>query len=297
MFLRAPWRRPAAGPRSGWRGAPAAAAADGPGRRLARGTLVGILAWLLAARLGILFALGLSDMQWLPAAALLGALLGVARRLAVVWAVAGAMALLLVLVTATPMMRPLLGSVLRRDADPGAIAAGGAGAAVDAIVVLSSAVMPAGLVAGQGLERLLPAVEAARRTGLPLVVTIVHPRGGGTSSLADQRRIAELAGVGAQLVAVDSARITRDEAVLVGRLARTRGWRRVALITSPAHARRACAAFERAGLPVLCTPAPSREVHLGSPRPLAGADERARAFGLWLYETLGWWSYRARGWA
>ena len=70
----------------------------------------------------------------------------------------------------------------------------------------------------------------------------------------------------------------------------------MALVTSPTHARRACATFERAGLPVTCVPAESRDLVLEGPRALAGTEQRATAFAQWLYETVGWWVYRARGW-
>ena len=29
---------------------------------------------------------------------------------------------------------------------------------------------------------------------------------------------------------------------------------------------------------------------------LAAGGDRSRAFGQWLYETMGWWEYRVRGW-
>jgi uncharacterized SAM-binding protein YcdF (DUF218 family) len=186
-------------------------------------------------------------------------------------------------------MRPLVASVLARDAARDA-------AGADAVFVLSSAVTDGGLVTGQGPERLLHGIRLAREAGLPLVASVVRSDRGATSSAADQRALAALGGVDARLELVDSVGSTRDEAVRVAALARARGWRRLAVVTSPLHARRACAAVARAGVAVRCAPAPSRELSLGDPDPLSGTEERTRAFELWAYETVATWLYRARGW-
>jgi uncharacterized SAM-binding protein YcdF (DUF218 family) len=167
---------------------------------------------------------------------------------------------------------------------------------VDAVVALSAEQRDDGLVAGAGIERLLDALRLARSAGRPLVVTVIHPRLlPAVSSLPDQRALAALAGVGS-LYAVDSVHTTHDEAVRVAALAAHQRWRRVAVVTSPLHSARACATFEHAGVRVLCVPAHSRLMTLDGPHALRDGPERLRAFGEWLYERLGWWSYRARGW-
>ncbi|MGZ8414620.1 MAG: YdcF family protein [Gemmatirosa sp.] len=275
------------GPRTGYRGTPASA--DGVGRRMLHGAVLTALLWIALARLGVHDVVGQPELLWLPLGVVIGAVLGWRGWLAPVWLL-GALATVAVLViTTTPVMRPAVAALLPRDAHADA-------AGADAVFVLSAAVTKEGRVSGQGPERLLHGIALARAASLPLVVSVVRNRGRtSVSSLADQQALASLAGV-AQLVTVDSVTSTRDEALRVATLARTRGWRTIAVVTSPLHARRACASVARAGLRVRCTPAPSRELSLNVARPLTGTEERARVFGLWLYETVAWWSYRARGW-
>jgi uncharacterized SAM-binding protein YcdF (DUF218 family) len=65
----------------------------------------------------------------------------------------------------------------------------------------------------------------------------------------------------------------------------------VALVTSPLHTTRACAAFEAAGLKVVCVPADDREVSLGS----LSAPARLMLFREWLHERAGMAWRRLRG--
>lgn len=280
-------RRAGHGPRTGYRGAQAPT--DGVARRTLRGAVLAVLVWLALTRLGMHDLIGEAELRWLPLGVVLGALLGWRGWLAPLWLVGALATLTLLVVTATPVMRPAVAGLLPRDA-----AADATGA--DVVLVLSSAVTDDGLVSGQGPERLLHGLALARASGLPVAVSVVRARGPHTvGSLEDQRALAGLAGIGT-LVAIDSVGSTRDEAVRFAALARTRGWRRVAVVTSPLHARRACATVARVGLAVRCAPSPSRELGLRGPAPLAGTEARARAFGIWLYEWIGWWTYRARGW-
>ena len=46
-------------------------------------------------------------------------------------------------------------------------------------------------------------------------------------------------GIKCELLSVSPVRSTRDEALLVGQLAKERGWKSVLLVTSPTHSRRA----------------------------------------------------------
>lgn len=60
------------------------------------------------------------------------------------------------------------------------------------------------------------------------------------------------------IVRVDGARTTSEEAVLHARLIRERGWRRVGLVTSAFHERRALALFRAEGVAVVPVPADVR---------------------------------------
>lgn len=228
-----------------------------------------------------------------------GAVLGALERERVLRVLTAGVALVVLVVILTPVMLGPARSLVRRDvavlhpetAAPGTLPS------VDAVFVLSASVTASGLVRGQGIDRLLGALAWSRALARPLVVSVVRVPGepDAVPSLADQRRLAALAGVAPPL-AVDSVFSTRDEAVRVAALARARGWRRLLVVTSPLHTRRACAAFERVGLQVVCAPAPSRDVTLDGPLALRGPTSRLRAFTLWLYETAARVEYGLRGW-
>jgi uncharacterized SAM-binding protein YcdF (DUF218 family) len=224
-----------------------------------------------------------------------GALLGALGRVRALGAAVGAVAALYLVVAFTSIVVGPVRGLVRRD--PAATDTLAVTSTVDAVVALSGGVTSSGLVAGQGVERLLDAVAWARRTGRPLVVTVTRRSTvpNAASTLADQQRLAALVGL-TPPIALDSVATTRDEAVRLAAFARTVGWRRVLVVTSPLHSRRACAAVERAGLRVVCAPAASRELDIEGRGALGGARDRVRAFSNWVYETAGWAEYRMRGW-
>jgi uncharacterized SAM-binding protein YcdF (DUF218 family) len=85
---------------------------------------------------------------------------------------------------------------------------------------------------------------------------------------------------------------THDEAVRALALVRARNWKRIVLVTSPLHTRRACATFEKAGVVISCTPSNTRAFALGA---LGSPMDRVRAFQVWLYELAGTLRYRQLG--
>ncbi|HEU4630931.1 MAG TPA: YdcF family protein [Gemmatimonadaceae bacterium] len=218
------------------------------------------------------------------AAALVGAS-GLRRWL---WAGAGLLAVALLVVAYTPLIRAPAHALVRTDRWPAA--------GVDAVVALSAQLTDDQLLSAMGEDRLLSALAVARAHGVPRVVTtrIAHPEGDSVvTSDADQRWLVALAAPRLTHLIVSRPRTTREEALLVAALAADSGWRRVAVVTSPSHTRRACATFEGVGLAVTCVPARSTTVAW---RALESPRDRLRAAGMVLYETLGSWLYRARGW-
>jgi uncharacterized SAM-binding protein YcdF (DUF218 family) len=164
------------------------------------------------------------------------------------------------------------------------------------VVILSGNLTREGRIGSEALARLLAGLELRRR--LPtrhLVLTSIHRirRGDTLSSEGDQRALIARFDPEAILHVVGPVRDTHDEAVAVSGLARQRGWRRLVVVTSPLHTRRACATFERQGLAIVCRPSESRDYSLNLRR--APAD-RLEAFRDWLYEVVGTRVYRSRGW-
>ena len=71
---------------------------------------------------------------------------------------------------------------------------------------------------------------------------------------------------------------------MLARVCRNRGWKRVIVVTSPYHSRRACAALEHEGLSMVCSPSVETNYDL---KGLDRSDERRRAFTAALHESIG----------
>jgi len=86
---------------------------------------------------------------------------------------------------------------------------------------------------------------------------------------------------------------THDEALAVARLFRSRGWKKVLAVTTPAHTRRAAGCLEALGLQVISVPSIETRYDyetLDEPR------DRLRGLSAVLHERLGTFVYRWRGW-
>ena len=103
----------------------------------------------------------------------------------------------------------------------------------------------------------------------------------------------------ANLLELGICRDTRDEAEKTAELVRLRGWKRVVVVTSGYHLRRAEGVFLRAGVPVEMVGAEFQGLEvLGggwSVKPVPDA-EGFRLFRYWLHEEMGLIYYRLRGW-
>jgi uncharacterized SAM-binding protein YcdF (DUF218 family) len=152
------------------------------------------------------------------------------------------------------------------------------------------------LMRGETLDRFLSALALARRGIAPAVLVSSEVRRFGAKSVSDSADldgIAAMAGGGVQIIFVDSVYTTRTEALRMRAIAQRRGWRTLAVVTSPMHTRRACATFEAVGLDVVCVPAAVRDAGLA---PGSNAENRLHSFDSWLYEIFATDTYRRRGW-
>jgi uncharacterized SAM-binding protein YcdF (DUF218 family) len=248
--------------------------------------LLGFFSWIGYQRLSIIDPLGARGVSAMIACALVGGLLYRTRARPIVWTVPAAIAFMIVLVAYTPIIVKPARALIRTDSM----------STVDAVVVLSSGLSDDEVLDQQGVDRLLTGLGIARKIGAKaLVVTTLAMSGseGPTISTYDQLRLYNLAQAPVALVRTPPVQNTHAEALESLKLARARGWKRVAVVTSPLHSKRACAAFEKVGLPVVCVPALSRDLAVGTMR--TGGD-RLRAFQLWLYESLAESEYRRRDW-
>jgi uncharacterized SAM-binding protein YcdF (DUF218 family) len=220
-------------------------------------------------------------------AAAIGGVLGgfaQARRLATVCTVVAA---IVALFGFTPLMRGPVHSWVRRDSIPAD--------RLDAVIVLSSAVNADSLLDAAAVERLLTGLAVFRDNGARLLVTTRNGLGPGgrMESDADRRRLVDLAADTARWHTVGPVHTTHDEAVKTAALLLPLDQRRVAVVTSPLHTRRACRAFEKAGFQVTCVPSDER---LYSIRAFDTPATRLKATADWFYETLAMLEYRVRGW-
>jgi uncharacterized SAM-binding protein YcdF (DUF218 family) len=259
--------------------------------RLARhavtGAILGALCAIAAHVLGVQQLLRKPDLALYIPAALVGAALGATRLRPLLWIGAGIIAALCIIVGYTPLVARLAQPLIRRDSVP---------AHVDAVVALSMGLTPDGLMRGETLDRLLSALSLARRGIAPVVLVSREARRFGSkpvSDAADLDAVVSMAGGGVPIIFVDSVYTTRTEALRMKAIAERKGWKTLAVVTSPMHTRRACATFEAVGLRVVCVPAMVRDAGLA---PGSNAESRLHTFDSWLYETFATDTYRRRGW-
>jgi uncharacterized SAM-binding protein YcdF (DUF218 family) len=276
---------------------PTVAAAGGPGRLYTQSR---VLVFVLIGKLflPLIQPLGIASLLWLAA----GVAYGLGRRRGGLLFLLSGICLVLVLSS------PLVGSrLLRTLEDDFAILAPQALPTADAIVVLGG--MTAPLIAPRvdvdvtgSFDRLLHGLRLFRAGKAPHIVL-----SGGVmaklvgSTVSEARRLRQLAleyGVPpAALLLEERSRTTRENAVYTQELLQQQGLKRILLVTSAAHMRRAVGVFRAVGIDVV--PAPTdvlvvpKPAHLFSIWPSAdGLDYSTRA----TKEYVGWWVYRLRGW-
>lgn len=246
------------------------------------------LAWLTVSALGGDQIVGLRSLDWLAGWILVGALLGAVGLGHLARTTALLSTLTVIIVSFVPFFGRAATRLVRIDSLPVE--------PVDAVLVFSAAVSSDERLSPAGADRLIEGLRLTRAGfARRLVVSRVWTESGPEpiSSDRDQKALIQLIDSTVATFVLDSVGTTRLEAVRMQALASAQGWRRVIVVTSPVHSRRACTVVERVGLAVVCRPSPDRATAVWSQR---SPTDRLRAFGQWAYETLGWWMYRLNGW-
>jgi len=178
----------------------------------------------------------------------------------------------------------------------------------DAVVVLgggaqSSRYDVAGVHLSGAGDRLVMAAELMRLGKAPVLLL------GGSSGQLDgrERRESEMTrdlltrwGVSPEvMIPLGKNRDTHDEALKVRALAAERGWKRILLVTSANHMRRAAKTFEHLGLEVTAAPCNFLTSVATDPVPFSPGIPGNDGFvkmNVWLHEEIGWLMYWRRGW-
>ncbi len=195
---------------------------------------------------------------------------------------AAALVFLWVMVCATPLTSRLAAGLERHDQE----------APADAVFVFASGLHRGGDLTGEALARLIHGFELlGEGRSSQLILSELPPPHASYSAAA--ARLMERMRIPGEIVTVGPIENTHDEAVAVANLARGKGWKKLLIVTSPMHTRRAAAALESQGLEILASP--SMETRFDWHR-LDQWDDRTSAFGAVLHERVGLWVYALRGW-
>jgi uncharacterized SAM-binding protein YcdF (DUF218 family) len=221
---------------------------------------------------------------------LFGLLAGV-RYLKIVMAFAGAAAILLMVVVFTPLSKKMA-APLKVQAPAAEIERG-----ADAVMVLGSWVQGDGTFTGPAASRLLRGMELVRQGRAPVLVVSEIELPAGSYVKAARRLSSELKFPLNVQALPGYVTNTRDEAVHFAALAKSKGWTRVLLVTSPTHTRRATLMFRRAaqGQKLQVLPVASMEFDADL-NTLDDPEDRVRVFKWCLREMIGIWVYKRRGW-
>ena len=152
-------------------------------------------------------------------------------------------------------------------------------------------------------DRLAMAAEIMRRGKAPVLLL------GGNAGTLDGRLVIEAEivkgllarwGVPAEaMISLGGNADTHDEAIDVQALAQERGWKRVLLVTSANHMRRAAATVRHMGVEVVPVPCNFLTSVGTGETPFVPGVPGSDGFvkmGVWLHEEAGWFMYWRRGW-
>ncbi|MCX5786878.1 MAG: YdcF family protein [Elusimicrobia bacterium] len=171
----------------------------------------------------------------------------------------------------------------------------------DAVVVLGGGIYDNSPAVSTG-ERLLPsslarmsaAAEVYRKTHLPLLVSGGAPFSSGSEAAADKLYLVESGVPPGAVFTEESSRDTRENALFSKKICDEKGYKKILLLTSAYHMRRAVFLFKKAGfaqivpLPVARQSRQGRKYHFNDYLPGSGKPAKAlnEWFGLVFYRLF-----------
>ena len=216
------------------------------------------------------------------AGAVLGAVLWPSRARGLLTLLLGVLALAYAVVAFTPLCAWMYAGLPRRDPLGPA----------DAVFVSASRLQQDGDLTTAAMNRLVHGLEVIGEGHTSrLILSEVRRRG--PSHAAAARVMLRRLRLQPELLVVGPVDDSHDEAVAVAALCRARGFARLILVTSPTHSRRAAAALEHEGIPVISSPCMETRYDLER---LDRTGERLSVFGDLLHERVGLFVYARRGW-
>ena len=257
-------------------------------KNAATGGTAAIAIWCIMLLLQVLPGVA-ADTSGIVLFGIIGVAAGVSRLRSFTIVVLQVAAALVILLAVTPASAEIAQYWVRRDALPNS--------PVDAVIVLSGGLNPDTSMSGEALDHLISALELIRSgQSHVLVTTTTHVvfETGRVWSDADQSRILSLFPSPVEWIRTPLTSSTHDEAVESWGLLVHKGLRRVAVVSSPMHSRRACATFEAVGFSVVCVPARLRG--LGGVPVATMPRYQLAIFGQWVYELSAIAEYSVRGW-
>ena len=163
----------------------------------------------------------------------------------------------------------------------------------DAVYVFASSIYENGQLSDIALARLLRALEVVQSGQAKTLVLSELPAPTPRYETAARALIEKTGMKPIELQTVGPVGNSYDEALEVAKIGKQLGWRKLVVVTSELHSRRACGVIEKQGFEVICAPALETRFDLSA---LANTRDRLLAFSGALYERLGTWVYARRGW-
>ena len=254
---------------------------------LLTGAAVGALAGLIIKDLDLTVVVSYWDQRspLVVVAACVGAVSWLTSLRKLLAPAAAALSFVWLAVAFTPLTHWMAHDLLRRDPLQKA----------NAVFVLASRLQSDGELSPASMSRLLRGLELIGEGWAPRLILSElpkpHPRYRDAAS-----KLIESLGLEAEIIVVGPVHNTRDEAVAVANVVRTRAFDRIIVVTSQIHSRRASAALEAEGVTVTSVPAQQIHFDFESLSEPFVADNHVHAFGPVLHEHLGLVFYRLRGW-